>query len=294
MNSRIKFAMTGLLSLILGCDTTHQEHQDHATESMTSNTSNHSHQDGLADHTHSASDHQEHSHPPGSHGGMMLSLGRDSYHVEVVIDSEGAIRLYTLGQDETRVIDIESQNLKGFIKTLDATDAQSITFDPSPQAGDGEGKTSLFIAKTPREFSGKQLEVTIPNIRIEGERFRLSFQTKNPEHSDSPNMPDKIGSDSERELYLTPGGRYTSADIVANGNKTASEKFKGIKSEHDRKPESGDKLCPISGTKANSNFTWVIDGKAYEFCCPPCIDEFLSNAKLSTEPLADPNTFIKQ
>jgi len=291
MNPRLKFIVAGLPLLMLGCDTTHQ---DNATPSMSSKSSHRSHEDKNADHSHAMAEGEEHIHPPGSHGGTMISLGRDSYHVEVVCDSEGAIRLYTLGQDETRVIDIESQSLQGFIKTLDSTDAQSISFEPSPQAGDGEGKTSLFIAKTPTDFSGKPLEVTIPNIRIEGERFRLSFQTKNSEHSDSPSMPDKMGSDSERELYLTPGGRYTAADIAANGSKTASEKFKGIKSEHDKKPEPGDKLCPISGTKANSNFTWIIDGKAYEFCCPPCVDEFLSNAKSSTEPLADPSTFIKQ
>ncbi len=28
----------------------------------------------------------------------MVSLGRDSYHVEAVIDSQGAVRLYTLGK----------------------------------------------------------------------------------------------------------------------------------------------------------------------------------------------------
>ncbi len=47
----------------------------------------------------------------------MVSLGRDSYHVEAVVDSEGAIRLYTLGKDESRVIDVESQTLKGFVES---------------------------------------------------------------------------------------------------------------------------------------------------------------------------------
>ena len=31
----------------------------------------------------------EHGHIPGAHGGIMISLGRDSYHVEAVIDSSG-------------------------------------------------------------------------------------------------------------------------------------------------------------------------------------------------------------
>lgn len=54
----------------------------------------------------------EHGHVPGAHGGVMVSLGRDSYHVEAVVDSSGAVRLYTLGKDESRVIDVENQTLK--------------------------------------------------------------------------------------------------------------------------------------------------------------------------------------
>ncbi len=57
----------------------------------------------------------EHGHKPGEHGGIMVSLGRDSYHIEAVIAADGTVRLYTLGKDETRVIDIERQSLKGFI-----------------------------------------------------------------------------------------------------------------------------------------------------------------------------------
>jgi hypothetical protein len=95
-------------------------------------------------------------------------------------------------------------------------------------------------------------------------------------------------------LYLTPGGRYTLADIQANGNVTASEKFKGIKSEHDMKPKVGDMLCPITSTKANAKFTWIIDGKAFQFCCPPCIDEYVNTAKTSADPLPDPESFIKR
>lgn len=46
-----------------------------------------------------------------------------------------------------------------------------------------------------------------------------------------------------------------------------------------RTPQRGDKVCRISDTKANPRFTWVLGGQRYEFCCPPCIDEFLTLAK---------------
>ena len=52
-------------------------------------------------------------------------------------------------------------------------------------------------------------------------------------------MPDKVADDAERELYLTPGGIYTQADIEANGNLTASQKFKGFMAKHDMHPKPG-------------------------------------------------------
>ena len=235
----------------------------------------------------------EHGHKSGAHGGIMVSLGRDSYHVEAVVESDGTIRLYTLGKDETRVIDVESQSMKGFVKAEGDADSKSIAFEPSPQDGDAENKTSLFVGKLPSELIGRKLDVTIPNIRIAGERFRLGFQSGQESHGDSPAMPDKLADDAERDLYLTPGGRYTAADVAANGNVTASQKFKGIKSAHDMNPKSGDRICPITETKANPKFTWIIDGKPYQFCCPPCIDEFLKTAKASSDPLPDPDSFVK-
>ncbi len=241
-----------------------------------------------------SSEEGEHGHIPGAHGGILVSLGRDSYHVEAVIDSEGQVRLYTLGKDESRVIEIESQSLKGFVKGEGDAESKSISFEPFPQEGDSQGKTSLFLGQLPKELLGRRLDLTIPNIRIEGERFRLGFVSGQETHGESSDMPAKVASDVEQKLYLTPGGRYTAADIQANGNVTASQKFKGVKSEHDMKPNVGDMLCPISGTKANPKFTWIIDGKPYQFCCPPCVDEFLSSAKLSDEPLPDPNSFLKK
>ncbi len=236
----------------------------------------------------------DHGHAAGAHGGIMVSLGRDSYHIEAVVDAEGSIRLYTLGKDETRVIDVESQTLKGYVKADGDTDSKAISFEPTPQEGDSEGKTSLFVGQLPSELVGRKLDVTIPNIRIDGERFRLGFVSGEESHDESEDMPEKVADNAERELYLTPGGRYTAADIAANGNMTASQKFKGLKSEHNMKPDVGDMLCPISGTKANSKFTWIIDSKPYQFCCPPCVDEFLASAKTTTDPLPEPDSFIKK
>jgi YHS domain-containing protein len=106
-------------------------------------------------------------------------------------------------------------------------------------------------------------------------------------------MPAKVNDEEEVALYLTPGGIYTEADIKANGGVTASQKFKGVMSSHDMNPKPGDKICPVTLTKANAKFTWVVAGKSYEFCCPPCVDEFLKTAKENPTALKNPEDYVK-
>ncbi|MCU0706883.1 MAG: hypothetical protein MUF23_01175 [Pirellula sp.] len=239
---------------------------------------------------------ENHEHKPGDHGGIIVSLGRDSYHVEAVFDDQGKVRLFTLGQDETRVIDIEAKELNGFVKSEGATEAQSIAFVPDPQPGDAPGRTSLFIAKLPESLTGKAVEITVPNLSIDGERFRLAFTNATTVHAGDSHalssMPSKVSDDEEEALYLQPGGHYTEEDIAANGRTTPYQKFRGIPSTHDMNPKPGDRICPITETKANPKFVWIIGGKSYQFCCPPCIDEFLQTAKSAKSELPDPDSFI--
>lgn len=234
---------------------------------------------------------EEHGHKAGAHGGIMVSLGRDSYHAEAVFEKGGVLRLYTLGKDESRVIDVEKQTLKGFVKGEGDTEAHQFTLDAEPQDGDAEGRTSQFVGTLPKGLWGMNLDVTVPNIVISGERFRLGFKSTPEQHDEG--MPNKVADDEERELYLSPGGKYTQADIEANGNVTASVKFKGLKSSHDMFPKPGDKICPVTKTKANPQFTWVVDGKAYEFCCPPCVDEFVKMAKSTPDEIQQPADYVK-
>ena len=48
---------------------------------------------------------------------------------------------------------------------------------------------------------------------------------------------------------------------------------------HDLKVHSGERICPITETKANERFFWWVGGKRYTFCCPPCVEEFVLKAK---------------
>lgn len=286
--------MCFVLLLLVGCSPAKQEPNVDVTKAPSTTTST-STTPSTATQSNASAGHE---HQPGGHGGIIVSLGRDSYHVEAVFDNTGTVRLYTLGQDETRVIDIDAKELKGFVKSDGASEAEPISFLPEPQPGDTPGRTSLFVAKLPESQSGKVVEITVPNVSIDGERFRLAFTNAASSHSGdshaATSMPAKVSDDEEEALYLQPGGHYTAEDIAANGRTTPYKKFRGIPSTHDMNPKPGDRICPVTETKANPKFAWIIGGKSYEFCCPPCIDEFLQSAKDAKTELPDPSTFVQK
>lgn len=231
----------------------------------------------------------EHGHKPSAHGGIVVPIGSDSYHAEAVFEKGGILRLYTLGADEAKVLEVEAQPLTGYAKLEGGMEAESFVLAPKPQPGDRAGMTSLFVGHLPKELAGQKVEVTIPSIRIGTERFRIAFKSV-PDAGDH-GMPPKVATEEEKKLYLTPGGKYTEADIKANGGVVASAKFRGLKPQHDVKPQPGDKLCPISMTKANPKFSWVVGGQTYEFCCPPCVDEFVATAKEKPDEVKPPEFY---
>lgn len=101
----------------------------------------------------------------------------------------------------------------------------------------------------------------------------------------------QLTSAAERELYLTPGGLYTQADIDANGRTTPGVRYANFQARHDLNPQPGDLLCPITRTKANPACTWIISGRTYRFCCPPCIEELVRMAK---EEVELPNEYVRR
>jgi hypothetical protein len=236
---------------------------------------------------------EDHAHKPGTHGGTIVEIGRDNYHAEAVFEKNGVVRVYTLGKDEARIEEVESQTLTAYAKADGTTEAIEFTFGPVPRQGDSRGKTSQFVGTLPKDLWGRRVEVTVPSIRIGDARYRFGFANAAEEAGHGKSIPVKVASDEERKLYLTPGGLYTEADIKANGGVPASEKFQGQTPTHDAHPRKGDKVCPISETKANPKFTWVVGGKTYEFCCPPCIDEFVKKAKENPHSVKAPGDYVQ-
>jgi uncharacterized protein len=138
----------------------------------------------------------------------------------------------------------------------------------------------------------------VADISRAEQRMRLGFNSPVRFHfafeDDGSLMPPTATADAASELYLTPKGLYTAQDIAANGSVTAAEKYQGFHSAHDFKPKLGDRICPVTLTKANPRCTWIVGGKTYLFCCPPCIDEFMKLARESPQKVKRPEEYVKQ
>jgi hypothetical protein len=109
-------------------------------------------------------------------------------------------------------------------------------------------------------------------------------------HADKPTGVG--GTPFERELYLTPGGLYSEADIKANGNVVPSQKFTGISWPHDDELKTGDKVCPVTANKADERCYWIVNSRKYEFCCTPCLDKFVKWAKEKPDRIKEPTEYI--
>ena len=122
-------------------------------------------------------------------------------------------------------------------------------------------------------------------------RIWRSAQLDQPEHNAMPAA--YAGTEIEyQQLYMTPGGAYTRDDIESNGNTTPMQKYPAFKARHDITPRPGDHLCPVTRTKADPRCAWTIGGREYQFCCPPCIDEFVRLAKQKPNRINPPEHYI--
>ncbi|MBY0229753.1 MAG: hypothetical protein K2W96_10775 [Gemmataceae bacterium] len=233
----------------------------------------------------------EHGHKAGQFGGIIVPIGRDSYHAEAVFGKDGLLTLYTLGQDEAKVLEVEPQTLTAHATPEGGTVSTEFVLKPQPREDDAKGKTSRFAGTLPKELWGKRVEVAIPTFRVGGERFRVGFKSGAATHGAA--MPPPVVGEKEKAIFLVPGGKYTEADIKANKSMVPSQKFQGFVAEHDDDPKPGDWVCPVTNTKANPECSWVVDGQKYLFCCPPCVTDFVKRAKAKPETLKKASSYLK-
>src|SRR5687767_10910257 len=96
MLNRFKlFLCAGLLSVLAGCG--QQPAKNLTGDPRASTAEDNETESSLAD---------DHAHQPGAHGGNIVAIGKDAFHAEAVFGERGDLRLYTLGQDETKVLEV--------------------------------------------------------------------------------------------------------------------------------------------------------------------------------------------
>ncbi len=139
--------------------------------------------------------------------------------------------------------------------------------------------------------AGKKAETTQEFAKLT--RVLAQIEAVYPANS-LPTLGAKPMTAEERQLFLTPGGLYTKADIAANGNTSVYQKFPGFVPSHSDEVAPGQPVCPISKTKPDPRITWVVGGKSYTFCCPPCVAEFVQKAKQKPAAILPPDAYVKK
>jgi|GEM_PF-2891584 len=162
---------------------------------------------------------------------------------------------------------------------------------------------AVIFVGTPKDkmqvfgFSFSSPETMVPAVRVEN--IGVHGIIGDGPHTHGAMTAEQQAADQEQHtkveqsIFFSPGGYYTKEDIAKNGPLSPSQKFKDLMSRHDLKPKVGDYLCPITNTKANEAFPWWVGGKKYLFCCPPCVEEFVLNAKKGHAP-KDPQDYVKR
>lgn len=236
----------------------------------------------------------DHLHADAPHGGVIVPLGDDDnhYHVEALRETGGVLRLYLLDADAAKVREIERQTPTAHVRRKEGAGDATILLMPVPQQGDGEGKTSQFFGKLPPALWGERLVVHVSDLTVAGQKVSFEFTAPGDPEGNATTLAARIGQ--QAKFFRTPGGKYTEADVRANKGYSAFEQYRGFQPKHDLNPRPGDRLCPVSSTKATLDCTWVVGGATYAFCCPPCIEEFLKGAKHRPEVVQPPGTYVKK
>jgi hypothetical protein len=225
----------------------------------------------------------------GPHGGPLAEWGREEYHLEFTVDhGKQEATVYVYDGNVKGPKPIPAQPLTLTLKQPVVT----IALEARPQAGDPAGSASRFAGTHAALAEEHQLAGSISGM-ANGKPYAGDFaESAHAGHAEEQTQADAPTA-REVALFLTPGGIYTSADIETNGKVVPSVKFKGLSWSHDDDLKPGDKVCPVTANKADPQCAWVVNGKAYEFCCPPCLEKFVGWAKNTPEKVKPPEQYVK-
>ncbi len=228
------------------------------------------------------------------HGGQIQSVGDN--HLEAALGPNGSVSLYVMGITETIACPLPVTTL--WAKT--GTGQTKIMLHAAPLPGEPKGQASVFTGELPAEMAGKPTRLTL-SVPLPGGERTVRFDLGPGQTAATAPAHDMAAAvvvaspvtPAQKTLFLTPGGAYTQADIDANGGQTPDQKYQGMMANHHMHPKKGTYTCPITQTQANTKFAWTVGGKKYLFCCPPCIAEFVKQAKTHPQGLKPPETYLQ-
>lgn len=232
---------------------------------------------------------ESHGHPPGPHGGAVVAIDRDNrFHAEAASDGAGAVRLYLFGRDLTEVRPVVARTVCAAVRGHDGEGDYALMLRPEPQGTDPPGTASRFAGRLSPSLWRGHLKLMVWSLPVEGERFRFEIELS---HSPPEEAAVARAEADETALYAAAKGKYLTDDVRANGTVPASRKYRGERPTHDDRPAPGERVCPVSRARVDARFVWVIGGKEYHFCCPPCIDEFVATAKERPDDVREPDDY---
>jgi hypothetical protein len=224
----------------------------------------------------------------GPHGGPLVEWGDHEYHAEFTVDHDaGRATVYVYDGEAKSPRPIAAEQLT---LTLKLTPPVTLALRPEPQPGDPAGSASAFSGAH-EAFKQRQAFAGAVGAQVGGRKYSGDFREA-PHEGHGPGTVAKGPTPRERDLFLKPDGIYTQADIEKNGNTVPSLKFSGMSFAHDDNLKPGDRLCPVTVNKADEQCTWWVNGKQYQFCCPPCLEKFVKQAKVSPEKIKDPGEYV--
>lgn len=234
-------------------------------------------------------DPESHDHPPGPHGGAVVAIDRDNrFHAEAVFEPGGRLLLYTFGRELSEPRAIPARTVCAAVRGHERTDEYAVMLRPEPQTADPPGTASRFLGRLPPTLLRGHLKLVVWSLPVEGERFRFEIDAAHPPQAAAAA---ERAEAEEAALYSIPGGKYSAEDVRANGSEGATRKYRGERPAHDENPAPGERVCPVSRTRADPRFVWIIGGREYRFCCPPCIDEFVAAAKERPDEVREPDFY---
>ncbi len=214
----------------------------------------------------------------GPHGGPCAEWGNEDFHAEFIVDAgKKQVTVYILDGTAKVAPKIDAAKITEMKLTI-------IAKPPVP----------LDLKHDPKESGDKGIAFSATNdafAKPDGMKVNISGKVDDKPYSGDVEYkaPKKTAN-----LYLTPGGIYTVADIKANGNMTPAEKFKGKKFAHRKDLNPGDKVCPVTDKKANAECAWIVNGQRYEFCCQPCLDDFIDWAHHDPKQIKDAGEYVRK